>query len=100
MTVLRCPVCRADNSQGTTCRRCKADLSALFSLEAARERLLDDACRHASAGQWRQFAVAVRRAHELRSDAQTRMLRAVGELLAGERVAALRWALAAREKKA
>ena len=31
--MIRCPVCKAENSQGPTCRRCKADLSLLFRLE-------------------------------------------------------------------
>ena len=33
---MQCPVCKADNAQGPLCRRCKADLSLLFRLEARR----------------------------------------------------------------
>ena len=35
-----CPACKADNAQGPACRRCKADLSPLWALEARREALL------------------------------------------------------------
>jgi hypothetical protein len=37
---MRCPVCNADNSQGPLCRRCRADLTLLFGLEAQQARLL------------------------------------------------------------
>src|SRR5262249_17865113 len=33
---MRCPVCKAENAQGPACRRCKADLSLLFAVEARR----------------------------------------------------------------
>ena len=33
---MRCPVCRAENTEETTCRRCRADLSLLAALEQAR----------------------------------------------------------------
>lgn len=42
---MQCPVCKADNSQGPACRRCKADLSLLWELEVRREELLNSA-RH------------------------------------------------------
>ena len=35
-----CPCCKAANDAGPACRRCKADLTLLFQLEADRERLL------------------------------------------------------------
>lgn len=45
---MHCPVCKAENTAGPHCRRCQADLSPLWRLEAhhkatlaiARERLL------------------------------------------------------------
>jgi hypothetical protein len=33
---MRCPVCRADNNQPPSCRRCRADLTLLFALEEQR----------------------------------------------------------------
>lgn len=38
-TPLRCPVCRADNTE-RTCRRCRADLGLLWDLEACRSAAL------------------------------------------------------------
>lgn len=35
--MLRCPVCRADNTTGPVCRRCRADLSLLAAVEARRD---------------------------------------------------------------
>jgi hypothetical protein len=32
-----CPVCRAENTTGPACRRCRADLSLLAAVEARRE---------------------------------------------------------------
>jgi hypothetical protein len=34
---LRCPVCRAENTTGPACRRCRADLSLLAAVEARRD---------------------------------------------------------------
>jgi hypothetical protein len=70
---MRCPVCRADNSEGPLCRRCRADLSTLFALEAHRAAALAAAAadaplslRHAETAHalrrgpdsWRALAVA------------------------------------------
>ncbi len=38
MTALRCPVCKAENTTPSQCRRCKADLSLLWRLEEQRQR--------------------------------------------------------------
>lgn len=35
-----CPCCKAANDAGPACRRCKADLSLLFQLEADRAALM------------------------------------------------------------
>ena len=47
---IRCPVCRADNDAGPSCRRCKADLAPLFDLEARRARALAQAAHAAARG--------------------------------------------------
>src|SRR5262245_22039325 len=111
MPALRCPVCKADNvtptplpqgersgSEGApTCRRCKADLSLLFALEEHREVLLNSARQHAAAGAWEAFLADIEQVHGLRADQQTRRMRAVGLLLIGDRLAALRQVLSAPE---
>ncbi len=47
---IRCPVCRADSDTGPGCRRCKADLTPLFELEARRARALTQAAQAAARG--------------------------------------------------
>jgi hypothetical protein len=96
MSAMRCPVCRAAVQSGPQCRRCKADLSLLFALEAERDYLLAEASRHAHAGHWREFRSAVVAAHELRADDRSRKLRALAHLLNGDREQALSLALALR----
>jgi hypothetical protein len=78
---MRCPVCKAENSQGPQCRRCKADLSALFALEGQRAQAL------AAAGQGllsRQIEPAFRLAQHadwLRRDESSLRLLALAALL-------------------
>jgi hypothetical protein len=87
--VLRCPVCRADNAGGPACRRCKADLSLLFSLEAQREQALAEAGRLAAAGDAAGLLAQARRADRLRSDGPSRRLLALAHLLRRDFPAAL-----------
>src|SRR5438552_3075018 len=47
---LTCPVCRAANDQGPACRRCRADLSLLFVLDAQRQARLAAATTAAAQG--------------------------------------------------
>lgn len=78
---MRCPVCKAENLQGPHCRRCKADLSLLFSLEEQRRRALTEArrCLHRSD---RQAAVRhAETANWLRNDEDSLQLAAVASLL-------------------
>ena len=81
---LRCPVCKADNAQGPLCRRCKADLSLLFVLEAQRQQALAAARRAAAAGDWHSLRQWAGRADTLRRDDETRRLLAVAHLLHGD----------------
>lgn len=78
---LRCPVCRADNAEPATCRRCRADLSMLWSLEARRQQLLTD-CRAAVAtGRGDEVLRLANGAHALRHGEDTRMYLTLGHLL-------------------
>lgn len=88
---MRCPVCKVENTAGPTCRRCKTDLSVLYSLEARRTRALDAAHAAAARGSW---AVALRHgvwADHLRRDAATCRLLAVACLMLDRRDEARLW---------
>jgi hypothetical protein len=61
-----CPVCRAANDAGPACRRCRADLSLCFAVEAQREHALAAARYAAASGLWDEAAEHARRARELR----------------------------------
>lgn len=93
---LRCPVCKAENSQGPQCRRCKADLSLLFTLEEQRQQAVADARRAADRADHRALLDSAARADTLRSDGETRRLLALARLLAGDFAGALRAARAER----
>jgi hypothetical protein len=74
--LLRCPVCKADNSSGPGCRRCKADLSMLFALEQQRERLLAEARAAVASGRWQEALPLAAEVDGLRRDEES--LRLVG----------------------
>src|SRR5581483_6013301 len=79
---MRCPVCKAENSQGPQCRRCKADLSLLFALEEKRNRSLAEARRCLSRGEWQAAVEHAEMANWLRGDEDSRQLAAVAHLFA------------------
>jgi len=87
---LRCPVCKADNTQGPLCRRCKADLSLLFALEEQRRQALASARRAAAVGDWHSFRREAEHADRLRRDDETRRLLALAHLLLRDYAGALR----------
>jgi hypothetical protein len=78
---LNCPVCRASNEQGPNCRRCKADLSMLFTIEAQRAQLVASARAAIADGRLVFAARSVWRANELRGGADLARLSAVIALL-------------------
>src|SRR5262249_40695080 len=90
LMALRCPVCKAENTQGPQCRRCKADLALLFALEEQRQQALADALGSAGRGDWPSFLAAVTRADSLRRDDETRRLLAVARLLLRDYAGAVR----------
>ena len=65
---MRCPVCRADNSQPHTCRRCKADLSLLFTLAEQRAQALKAAGDYLRRGDLAHAQAFAAGAHALRQD--------------------------------
>jgi hypothetical protein len=78
---MRCPICRADNDQGPQCRRCRADLSLLWTLEAQRRRALADAYGALAAGQPRRLLSLAVHAEALRRDEESAKLIVLGQLL-------------------
>jgi hypothetical protein len=81
LSVMRCPVCKADNLQGPQCRRCKADLSLLFSLEEQRQRTLTEAQRCLQRGDFAEAKRHAAAANWLSKDAESQRLQAVAHLL-------------------
>ncbi len=78
---LTCPVCRAANDQGPDCRRCKADLSLLFALEAQRGVQLGVAGLALQAGRFEAAERMAARASAIRGGADIHQLLAVARLL-------------------
>jgi hypothetical protein len=77
---MRCPVCRAENADAT-CRRCKADLSLLETLEQARRHALTQAANAAASGDGAATLMHAEVAHQLRVDRDSWRWLAVGHLL-------------------
>lgn len=78
---MRCPVCRAENADGPDCRRCRADLSMLFTLEAQREQLLAKAHNAVRNGGWYEVEQLANRASALRKGDDAHRLLAVACLM-------------------
>jgi hypothetical protein len=86
-----CPVCKADNTTGPACRRCKADLSALYALEARREIALVAAHTAGERGAWESAFRHALWADHLRRDAATCRLLALACLFLDRRDDARLW---------
>jgi hypothetical protein len=65
---LNCPLCKADNAAGPSCRRCKADLAMLFALEDQRAAALAQSRRSFELGNLNEAKQFGRTANELRRD--------------------------------
>ncbi len=78
---MTCPVCRARVEAGPHCRRCKADLTLLFALDAHRDAVLT-ASQHALATGHPDEAIALAEgAERLRRGDDARRVMAAGYLL-------------------
>jgi hypothetical protein len=93
---MRCPVCKADNTGGPVCRRCKADLSLLLDLERLRDGCLGEARRHLHAANYPEARRLAARADDLRTDAESLQLLGLTSLLCRDFEQALQSALLAR----
>jgi len=78
---LSCPACRASNDSGPACRRCRADLSLLFALEARRAAELGAARLQLAQGDADAAFHCARRANELRRGADAARVIAIAALL-------------------
>jgi hypothetical protein len=78
---MRCPVCRAENTSGAQCRRCRADLSLLFALEDQRAHLLAAAQAAISCAEGGEALRLAEAARQLRDGGDVGRLRALGHLL-------------------
>jgi hypothetical protein len=81
---IRCPACMAENVVGPLCRRCRADLSLMFTLENNREIILADARKAADEGAIDSAMQHARAADEMRQGADSRRLLALMSLFAGD----------------
>jgi len=79
--VIRCPVCKAENTAGPQCRRCKADLSLLIQLEQHRDALYAAAVEDVRHGRFEEALTCAQRAHHLRHGDDTGRLLALIQLL-------------------
>jgi Flp pilus assembly protein TadD len=84
-----CPCCKASNDAGPTCRRCKADLSLLFQLEADRAALVEQARELVAQSRPEESLAHLDRAAQLRRGDDVLRLRAVALLLSRDYAGAL-----------
>ncbi len=88
---ISCPVCRARVDAGPLCRRCKADLTLLFALEARRDAVLTAARQSLANGRPEEALALAQWAEQLRRGADARRLIAAAYLLRRDFAAAWRW---------
>ncbi|MSR54540.1 MAG: hypothetical protein EXS09_14805 [Gemmataceae bacterium] len=86
---LRCPVCRADNTAGPTCRRCKADLSLLIEAEACRSRHMALAQYALTSERFEEALEELAQAEGVRAGSDVQRMKACAYLLAGDFATAL-----------
>jgi Flp pilus assembly protein TadD len=85
-----CPCCKASNDTGPACRRCKADLSLLFAVEADRTAAVEHARRLAAESRFPDALTALDRAAHLRRGNDLTGLKAAVLLLARDFAGAVR----------
>lgn len=87
---IRCPVCKAENTDGPNCRRCKADLSLVFALEDQRSAALSEAKDALDERHYAEAHTAALWADHLRRDEVSSRLVALTALLSGDHAQAWR----------
>src|SRR5262245_10802256 len=86
---LTCPVCRAEYSTGSGCRRCRADLTLVAAVEARRDYHLAAARWAIRDGRYDDALEELTKAAGLRDGPDIRQIRACAYLMAGHFAAAL-----------
>ena len=81
---LHCPVCRAENTTGSACRRCRADLSLLSAVEARRNFHVNRARTALRDGDFGSAASDLAEAAALRDGPDVRRLVACRFILSGD----------------
>ena len=84
-----CPCCKASNDTGPACRRCRADLSLLFAIEADREAAIQLARGFAAESRFPEAIAALERAAALRRGDEVARLKAAVLLLGRDFAGAL-----------
>lgn len=82
--MIPCPVCRAENTSGPGCRRCRADLTLIFDLQLHHDELLTRAKQFAAAGNWPEVVAIAEQAVNLRKDSASLQVAAIGWLMLGD----------------
>lgn len=86
---LSCPLCRAANEHGPACRRCKADLSLLFTIEKQRADCISSAKSAIAQGRLDEAFQQMQRASDLRRGPDLAPLKATLALLGRDFATAL-----------
>ncbi len=94
---MRCPVCKAENTLGPLCRRCKADLTLLFQLEEQRDRLLNTARSGLASGERAEALEQAESGDWMRRDPESMRLLALAHLLNRDFASAWRLYLALQD---
>lgn len=89
--MIHCPCCRATNTTGPACRRCKADLGLLFDAEQHRTQLVNSARLALQSGNLSVAYTAALQAEQLRHGSDARQLLAVIALQNRDFPAAWAW---------
>jgi hypothetical protein len=79
---LACPVCKAENTAGPACRRCKADLGLLFAIDEQRTALLGQSRQSSLRGELCEALRLARQANDLNCNRESRRWLALMLLLA------------------